>query len=278
MYADALRRAPNDVDLKLRVGSTQVMAGHAKQAEPILREVIKERSNSAEANHFLGRALLVKGTNLSEAMRFLERAVDIDSHRAEYFLYVGWGANEAGQPARAAEALGRALELDKDLGDAYWQRGVLHQKRGATVDALADLLKALEKRPSRYQAYATMALCYQDQSNWAEAEQAWRKAIAADDTVSEWHYRLGKIYWNRGNRPGAATELERALVLAEGPDKTQPVWIYDAHFLLAEALRGTNKDKAIQHYRRFLETAPIDHPYRRDAENALASLGAPRPL
>ena len=32
-YSDALRKAPNDVDLKLRVGSTQVIAGHAEQAE-----------------------------------------------------------------------------------------------------------------------------------------------------------------------------------------------------------------------------------------------------
>lgn len=277
MYADALRKAPNDVDLKLRVGSAQVMAGHAKQAEPILREVIKERANYAEANHFLGRALLVKGTNLSEAMRFLERAVEIDGNRAEYFLYVGWGANEAGQPARAADALKRALELDKELGDAYWQRGVLLQKQGRTLDALADLHMALEKRDSRYQAYATMALCYQDQSKWAEAEDSWRKAIAKDDTVSEWHYRLGKIYWNRNNRAGAAIELDRAITLAEAADRSQPVWLFDAHFLLAEAVRGTDKEKAIRHYRRFLETAPTDNAYRIDAEKALESLGSSKP-
>ncbi|WP_437938739.1 tetratricopeptide repeat protein [Sorangium sp. So ce341] len=275
MYADALRKAPNDVDLKLRVGSTQVMAGHASQAEPILREVIQNRPNSAEANHFLGRALLGRGTNMAEALRFLERAAEIDPNRAEYHLYVGWGANETGQTARAEVALKRALELDAELGDAYWQRGVLLQKQGASRDALADLQIALEKRPSRYEAYATMALCYQDQGNWAAAEEAWRKAIAANDKVPEWHYRLGKIYASRGNRAGAAAEMERAVTLAEAPERSTPPWLFDAHFLLAEALRATNdREKAIRHYQRFLETAPTDNAYRRDAQQALESLGA----
>ncbi|WP_437897766.1 tetratricopeptide repeat protein [Sorangium sp. So ce124] len=275
MYADALRKAPNDIDLKLRVGSTQVMAGHASQAEPILRDVLKDRANSAEANHFLGRALLVRGTNMAEALRFLERAAELDPNRAEYHLYVGWGANETAQTARAEMALKRALELDAELGDAYWQRGVLLQKQGASRDALADLKIALEKRPSRYEAYATMALCYQDQGNWAAAEEAWRKAIAANDKVPEWHYRLGKIYASRGNRAGTASEMEQAVTLGEAPDRSTPPWLFDAHFLLAEALRAANnREKAIHHYERFLETAPTDNAYRRDAEQALESLGA----
>jgi tetratricopeptide (TPR) repeat protein len=275
MYADALRKAQNDVDLKLRVGSTQVIAGYATQAEPMLREVLKDRPNSAEANHFLGRALLVRGTNLAEALRFLERAAEIDPHRAEYHLYVGWAANDAGQPGRAEASLTRALELDRELGDAYWQRGVLKQKSGASLDALKDLRLALEKRPSRHEAYATMALCLQDQGSWSEAEEAWRKAIAANDNVAEWHYRLGKIYAARNNRPGSATELEKAVTLSEAPDRSTPPWLFDAHFLLAEAMRaGNNREKAIRSYQRFLELSPRDNAYRRDAEQALVSLGA----
>ena len=41
MYNAALKKAPNDLDLKLRVGSTQVIAGHAEHAEKILREVVE---------------------------------------------------------------------------------------------------------------------------------------------------------------------------------------------------------------------------------------------
>jgi cellulose synthase operon protein C len=274
MYSAALKKAPNDVDLKLRVGSAQVMAGHPAEAEAVLRDVVKEHPNSAEANHFLGRALLARATNLAEAMRFLEFAVSIDSNRAEYYLYVGWCANEAGQTARAEIALKRALELDHDLADAYWQRGVLLQKQGATVDALAALKTALEKRPTRYEAYATMALCYQDQQSWAEAEQAWHKAIVGNGAVAEWHYRLGKLLASHGQQAAAGAELDQAITLAEAPDRPTPVWLYDAHFLFAEASRVKSRDKAIRSYQRFLELAPRGNAYIIEAQRALASLGA----
>jgi tetratricopeptide (TPR) repeat protein len=243
MFAAALEKAPNDLDLKLRVGSAQVSAGKAKQAEPILREVLRQRSGSAEANHFLGRALLMKGTADAEAMRFLERAVEIDPNRAEYHLYVGWAANESGQHARAADALKKALDLDRELADAYWQRGVLLQKQGAIVDAIADLQTALQKRPSRFEAHATLAACFQDQGRWTEAMEAWRKAIAGNDKVPEWHYRLGRAYFIRNDRPGALSELSRSVELAEEPDRPRPAWLFDAYFLLAEMSRASGQPR-----------------------------------
>ena len=274
-YRQALQKAPNDVDLKLRVGSTQVIAGHAKEAIKILEEVRKERPNSAEANHFLGRALLVRGTNLAEAMRYLELAVNIDSNRAEYLLYVGWAANELANTSRALAVLNKAIDLDRELGDAYWQRGVLLQKQGATVDALRDLQTALEKRSSRYEAWATIALCYQDLQKWPEAEQAYRKAIAGNDASAESHYRLGKLLAGHGNPAGAPPELERALQLAEAPDQIAPAWLFDAHFLLGEAFKSApaNKQKAIDHFKRFLELAPRDNAYVVEAQKALVGLG-----
>ena len=112
-YRRALEKAPDDVDLKLRVGSTQVLAGHGKEAESILQEVRRARPNSAEVNHFLGRAILLKGGSAAEAVRYLEAAVNVDSNRAEYFLYLGWAANQLGgtNSGKARAALDRAIEL-----------------------------------------------------------------------------------------------------------------------------------------------------------------------
>ena len=217
----------------------------------------------------------MRGTNLGEAVRYLETAVNIDGNRAEYQLYVGWAANELGQQAKAMTALNKAIELDHELGDAYWQRGVLLQKQGANMDALKDLQTALEKRPSRFEAWATIALCYQDLQKWPDAEASWRKAIAGNDAVAEWHYRLGKLQSGHGAGAAALPELERAVELAEGPDLTPPPWLYDAHFLVGEALksRPASKQKAIEHYKRFLELAPRDNAYIKEAQTALVGLG-----
>jgi tetratricopeptide (TPR) repeat protein len=269
-YQQALAKAPDDPDMMLRVGSAEVVAGQASLAEEVLRKVIGKRPNSAEVNHYLGRALLLKGTNLAEALRYLKRAVDIDPNRAEYHLYVGWAANEAGQPAVAQEELAKALALDKGLADAYWQIGVMQRKQGAVVDAMKNLQKALELRPSRFEAHATLAECYEDENKIGEAILSWRKAIAADGSRPEWHYRLGKLLGRAGE-----TELREAVTLSESRD-VRPAWLGQAYFELAESERMTGKRAdAIQHYRKFLALAKVDSPYRGEAMKWLAAFGAP---
>jgi len=273
MYQEALSKAPNDPDLMLRVGSAEVASGHATQAEDILRKVLRARPNSAEANHYLGRAQLLKGTNLAEALRFLRRAAEIDPNRAEYWLYIGWAANEAGQPGTAEKALEKALELDQSLADAYWQRGVLLRRQGTIKDAERDLLKALELKPSRFEAYATLAECYEDQSKWGPANTAWRKAIEADSNRPFWRYKLGRLLYNAHDRGGAAEQLKSAVQLAA--KETRPAWLWEAYLMLADVSKTAGRRaEAIEYYQEFLKLAPPDSPFRADAAKQLAALGA----
>jgi tetratricopeptide (TPR) repeat protein len=274
MYQEALSKAPNDPDLMLRVGSAEVAAGHASQAEEILRKVLRARPNSAEANHYLGRAQLLKGANLAEALRFLKRASEIDPNRAEYWLYIGWAANDAGQPGTAEKALEKALELDQSLADAYWQRGILLRRQGAVRDAEKDLEKALELKPSRFEAYATLAECYEDLSRWEAAATAWKRAIEADGNRPFWRYKLGRLYYNARKRPAAGEELKRAVQLAA--KESRPAWLWEAYLMLAEVSRsGGRRAEAIEYYREYLKLAPPDSPFRADAIKQLSALGAP---
>ena len=93
----------------------------------MLKKVLEKRPDSAEANHYLGRALFLQGGNeQADAMRYLKRAVELDPNRAEYHLYVAWAANNMpAQLGLAKDEIDKALGLDKLLADGYWQRGVL---------------------------------------------------------------------------------------------------------------------------------------------------------
>ncbi|HMY19628.1 MAG TPA: hypothetical protein PKA58_25055, partial [Polyangium sp.] len=129
------------------------------------------------------------------------------------------------------------------------------------------------KRPSRFEAYATMALCFQDQARWADAEKSWQKAIEGNNSVAEWHYRLGKIYESHGNRAGAAPELEKTIELLETRPGISAAWHIDAYFLYGETMQATGqKEKALKGYRRYMQIAPINHAYRADAERAIKTL------
>src|SRR5262249_34882436 len=140
-FQSAFERAPKDVDLMLRVAAAYVSIGEVDKALPLLTKVKDSRPNSAEANHFIGRAYLKQGgVEAAEAMRYLKRAVELDPNRAEYHLYVAWAANEAtpAQLGLARTHVEKALQLDKLLADAYWQRGVVGRREGAVKDAVKD--------------------------------------------------------------------------------------------------------------------------------------------
>ncbi len=271
-YEEALRKAPNDPDLMLHVGCGKVAAGRPKQAEDQLRKVLSDRPNSAEANHCLGHALLIEGTRLAESQRLLERAVELDPNRAEYQLYVGWVSNEAGNVPKAEHALAEALRLDQGLADAYWQRGVLRQRQGAARDAIADLTKALELRPSRYEAHASLADAYYDLGKEPLALSEWQLAIKAEPDNATWHFRYGRLLAANHQSDAAREQLSKALDLSQADDPA-PRWAWEAHNLLAHAI-GL-KPEAVKHWEEFLRLGPRDSPYRAEARASLEKLGHP---
>lgn len=271
-FEAALARAPSDPDLMLRVGCGKAAAGRTEDAEKLLRKVLQQRPSSAETHYCLGRALLLDGSNLALALRTLQRAVELDPHRAEYHLYVGWAANEAGRVSLAERELKRALELDQGLGDAYWQRGVLRYRQGAVKDAVADLSRALELRPGRVEAHAALADAYYDLGLEAKALAQWRQAVQAQPDNATWHFRYGKLLQVTHRDAEARTELSRALELSQS-DPMAPRWAWEAHHLLARAIGS--QPAAIKHWKAFLELSPRDNAYREEAKQALVRLGQP---
>ncbi|HEV3192103.1 MAG TPA: tetratricopeptide repeat protein, partial [Polyangiaceae bacterium] len=283
-FKAALARAPEDPDLQLRVGAAYVVIGMPDDALPMLRKVLEKRSTSAEAHHYIGRAYMLRGgPSMADALHYLKRAVELDPNRAEFHVYLARAANES-MPAQlelARDEIDRALTIDKLSADAYWQRGVLERMEGAVDDAMKDEKHALQLRPSRYEAHATLAECYEDRNDGVQALAEWARAIAGDGNASGpngqvphpyWRYRYGKLLMETGARPAALAQLLPAAVTAEKME-VRPGWLAPLEFLSAEALRSTGrKADAVEHYKRFLEIAPISSPDRLDAQRMLQQL------
>jgi tetratricopeptide (TPR) repeat protein len=270
-YEGALAKAPNDPDLMLRVGCGKADAGSGDEAEKLLRKVLGQRPNSAETHYCLGRAIMAKA-DFGEALKEFSRAVQIDPNHAEYHLYVGWAANEMGQLAKAQVALKKALDLDQGLADAYWQRGVLRLRETRARDAIEDLTKALQLRPSRYEAHADLALAYYDLGKEDLALAEWQKAIAADSNRAEWRYHYGKLLNLHLQSAAAAEQLKKAIDLVVAKGQT-PVWLSEAHRLCALSLGSS--PAAVPHWQAFLKMGAADSPFRNEAKAALKRLGAP---
>lgn len=277
-FQSASQKAPNDLDLSLRVGAAYVSIGEIEKAMPFLNKVKDARPNSAEANHFIGRAYLKQGgLDSAQAMRYLQRAVALDPNKAEYHLYVAWAANEStpAQLGLARTHIDKALALDKNLADAYWQRGVLERKEGQVIDAIRDLKRALELKPNRHEAHAALAEAYEDKNDMAGATAEWQRAIAGDDKQPYWRYKYGKILADRGHGGEAARHLAYAVDHGKSM-QPRPGWLASAAFEAAEALRKSGQKKeACDQYRLFVELAPSTSPDMRDAKKALSDLACP---
>jgi tetratricopeptide (TPR) repeat protein len=285
-FKGALAKAPDDPDLQLRVGSAYVAIGRPEDALPMLKKALEQRPSSAEAHHYIGRALMLEGGSmLADALRNLKRAVELDPNKAEYHVYVAWAANDA-TPAQlelASDEVDKALALDKLNAEAYWLRGSVRRMEGQLDDAIKDEKHALELRPSRYEAHATLAECYDQKNDQAGATAEWTKAIAGDKDIATpegsiphpyWRYMYGKLLMDRGSSADALTVLIPAVKTAERMDP-RPAWLIPLEFLSAEALRKAGRrPDAVEHYRRFLESAPVNSPDRADAQKALAQLTA----
>lgn len=279
-FKTALAAAPDDLDRVLRVGAAYLAVGSVEEALPLLERVQRARPDSAEAQHYLGRAKLQRGGPFaSDSLRLLKRAAELDPNNAQFHVYVAWAANESTPPQVqiAREEADRALAIDKQEADAYWQRGVSYLKEGAFVSAQDDLRKAVLLKPERAEAHAALAECYEGQSQFTLAVSEWKAAIARDPKPAYWRYRYGRLLAERGAGSEAATHLEYAV--SEGSKAAvRPGWLTLALFQEAQTFRkvGRNKD-ALAAYREYVASAPASAPDRRDAEAAIVTLGGGRP-
>jgi tetratricopeptide (TPR) repeat protein len=270
IYQQALDKAPDDLDLKLRVAAVQVISGYPSKAKPLLEAVHQKRPRSAEVNHYLGRATLATEDSAQQALTHLKLAATLEPSKADYHLWVAIAANKMKDFTAAEKAITKALEIDQNFAEAYWQRGVTLQMRGKTRDAIEMLQIALDKNPTLYEAYASIARSYQDQADGANAEKAWRKALEGDDTVAEWHFRLAKLMIARNAKEEALPHLKKSVELIK--DDAKPAWLWNANYLLAEGLRNKDPKRALQAYEAFKKLTNAQNAYYADAEKAISEI------
>ena len=172
---------------------------------------------------------------------------------------------------RTLEEADAALNRDGSLGDAYWVRGIVRARSGAVRDALKDARRALELNPSRFDAYALMAECFDELRQLKEAARAYHTALDKDPKRGEWWYKLGRLSLDRGARGEANDALDKAMALGDKMDP-RPWWLPDAYRLAGDMARGSgNRQAAVTLFLRYLEIAPDGALDRDDVRKLLRS-------
>jgi len=146
---------------------------------------------------------------------------------------------------RAAEQLGRCLELNPSFDNAMTGLAFALRKLGQPDKAKIWLEKAIHDNPQNYRAWYESGLL-EAASNPAAAQAAYEKAIAIQPNFSPGQRDLGMLLFHRKDYVRAAPHLEKAIALG----------LEDAHidnFLGICYAQTKRPEKAVKEYQRAIQ-------------------------
>jgi tetratricopeptide (TPR) repeat protein len=162
VYGEAVRRFPDDTELKYDQAMMAEKAGQLDTMEQLLRQLIAIQPNHHHAYNALGYSLADRNLRLAEAKELIEKAVALAPTDAYIQDSLGWVEFRLGNTARALQILQQAYQKRPDpeiaahLGEVLWVSGQREQalkiwREGLMLSSdnstLVETLSRLQVRP-----------------------------------------------------------------------------------------------------------------------------------
>lgn len=260
---EILRRQPEDINALYLSGEFLLRLGDGEQAKGRFEKVIDKEPGHAGALAALGKIALDK-QRPGEAAGYYQRSVQSKAS-AESWHNLGLARLEAGEPAKAIEALESARLLAPGDPDIAGLLGVAHLQQREFKEAADWLQKALAKKPDSL-LYSHLGVALQNSQDFPGAASAYEKAVALRaDSAPDWA-QLGVVRLRLKRLDEARLALEKALAL-------------DPNNLVALATLGDLKldrkeyETAVSLYERALQIKPDDFSTSVNLAMALGELG-----
>lgn len=140
----ALELNPSDDNLMIHLSSVQDKAGRHKDSEKTLREVLQRDPENATALNNLGYFLAGRGERLEEAVRLIERAVNIEPTNGNFLDSLGWANYKLGRLEQARLQLEKAKLYARNNATIYEHLGDVLRDLGRVSEARKHWEKALQ--------------------------------------------------------------------------------------------------------------------------------------
>lgn len=202
-----------------------------------------------------GAEALARGTNVVQAVRFLEQAArDLPADARCQNLY-GQALYEFGKPKEAADAFQKAVALDRNNPAFRYNFGVAAFAQRDFATALEQLQECIKLEPRHGSAWVFLGATYLNLNRLDEAYRCTRTAHDMDQANVEAMANLAVISSRRGQPRDAEAWLSSALQAAPNypPALLNLARLYEIEF--------KDKRRALEFYRRYAAAAP-DSPHR----------------
>lgn len=152
-----LVKLPNHPDLLYEAAMLADKIGKPDLFEQLMRKLIQVKPDHAHAYNALGYSLLERNVRVPEAVKLVERALQLAPDDFAIMDSVGWGYYRSGKLDESVEILRRAFagnpdpEIASHLGEVLWVRGDKEEAKKIWQDSLTAnpanaLLQAVMKR------------------------------------------------------------------------------------------------------------------------------------
>lgn len=196
----------------LQLAVRHQQAGRLAQAEAVLRQILQQRPNDAEALHQLAIVVFQAG-KLPLAVQMIERALAINPNVHLYHANIAEMYRRMGQPGKAIAHGQRAVALKEDAADAHNNLGIAYFDTGAYDTAIGCYNRAIELKPRFVEAISNRANAFRQLKRHAEAETEYRRAIALAPAYPEAHNNLGSVLRDQGRHTESEAAYRRAIEL-----------------------------------------------------------------
>jgi tetratricopeptide (TPR) repeat protein/serine/threonine protein kinase len=220
----AIRLGPDLAEAQLNMGKYYESEGKRDIAFGYYQQALGLDPKLPEAHNNVGACLMAQG-KFEEALKHVQMAVELKPDYALAHLNYGNALQQLKQEAVAEGEWRNAIELDPNLADAHGNLGTMLARRGDYTKAIEYLRRAVGLNPANhlarqnlqeaeYQRRITegMALATK-QGKLAEAEAAFRKAVAINPMRWKAHFNLGLALFQQGKWPDAEASYKKVIEL-----------------------------------------------------------------
>ncbi|MFM9863896.1 MAG: tetratricopeptide repeat protein [Micropepsaceae bacterium] len=207
--ASAQRMSPAQA---LQLAAQHQQSGRPAQAEGVLRQLLQQRPNDAEALHQLA-ILAYQAGKMPLAVQLIERAIGVNPNVHVYHANIAEMYRRLDQPQKAIEHGKRAIALKADAPDAHNNLGIAHFDLADYETAIRCYEQAIALRPRFAEAISNRANALRQMKRYEEAEGEYRRSLAINPSYAEAHNNLGSVLRDLERHEEAETAYRRAVDL-----------------------------------------------------------------
>ncbi len=237
-YEEALKLAPNDGDLLLKVGIYKLTAGQKEEAIKLLQDCIRILPGDGDAQYYLAQAYHLNGQD-DMALRAIRQSLKAEPDNVSVWQKYGELLCGTGDCAEGLRWLLKAQHSDATLPRIDYDIAATDYKLMDLAGAAQYAVRAVESRPSDVTALQLLAIVDTKLAKWQEAGNAFERILEFKPDDVDSLLGLGQCELELKKYPAAIDKLQSVLRL----DPTRLV----AHFYLSRAFAGMGKTADAEH-------------------------------